>query len=162
MNLEIINRGKGRVPRRFLYWWAHELSTILQRKRVRGFKNTQLLYLVFLSKTEAKKLNFKFRGKNYATDVLSFSPIEDNCLGELVFCPEILAAQAKAHGLSQRHELGYMMIHRVLHLLGYEHEKGGAQAKKMYKLQDLVFAQLRGRHVPADRNQRGSKKTNRS
>ncbi len=80
--------------------------------------------------------------KNKPTDVLSFDPIEPDDLGELVLCPSVLRKQAKEHKLKYEIELGYMVIHGVLHLLGYDHEKTEKEAKKMFRLQDLVFDAL--------------------
>jgi len=63
-------------------------------------------------------------------------------LGELILCPQVLKAQAKEHDFSFQEELGYMIIHGVLHLLGYDHEKTSHQAKKMFRLQDQIFDKL--------------------
>lgn len=89
-----------------------------------------------------RSLNSSFRGKKKVTDILSFSGFESNDLGELVLCGEVIERQAKDHFLSNNQELGYLLIHGVLHLLGYEHEQGGAKAKKMFKLQDQIYDKL--------------------
>ncbi len=101
--------------------------------------------MVFLDSQSAKKINYEFRKKNYATDVLSFSPIEPGSLGELVMCPDVLKKQAREHGLSFRQELTYMLLHGILHLLGYDHEKSAAEAKKMFQIQDRLFEKYRER-----------------
>ncbi|MFN9065876.1 MAG: rRNA maturation RNase YbeY, partial [Bdellovibrionales bacterium] len=80
-----------------------ELSVkrIVLKLSQRGFKKSlknKTLTLVFLDLKEAKKLNFQFRGKNYATDVLSFSSMDPNSLGELLLCWPVLKKQAKEHG----------------------------------------------------------------
>jgi len=101
------------------------------------------LNLVFLNKSKARALNKKFRKRNYATDVLSFSPeAAGEGLGDLVFCPEVLVKQAKDQGHSFKKELDYMVIHGFLHLLGYDHEKNRREELKMMKLQDKLFAKL--------------------
>jgi probable rRNA maturation factor len=97
------------------------------------------LVLVFVDRSEGQALNLTYRKKNYATDVLSFAPIEDDFLGELVFCTPVLVNQSREHGLSLEDELIYMLIHGLLHLLGYEHEKNKAQARQMFRLQDQIF-----------------------
>lgn len=56
-----------------------------------------------------------------------------------MLCPQVVERQAKEHDLSFRDELCYLVLHGVLHLLGFEHEQGGARAKKMYELQDEIF-----------------------
>ena len=91
---------------------------------------------------QAKKVNFTFRQKNYATDVLSFEGDDQNILGELIICPEVVLRQAREHRLSFREELGYMILHGVLHLLGFDHEKSETEAKRMFALQDRIFDKL--------------------
>lgn len=145
MKYSVVKRAKARIPRQFLTLWLDSLIQFLpirDRQKLRGKEIT----LVFLSRTEAKKVNFQFRRKNYATDVLSFAG-QGEILGDLVLCPEVLKAQAKEHGLSFEAELGYMVLHGVLHLLGYDHEDSEAAARRMFRLQDQIFAKLCKLHV---------------
>jgi probable rRNA maturation factor len=74
--------------------------------------------------------------------VLSFESGDPESLGELVFCPEVLETQAKEHKQSFDQELGLMLVHGVLHLLGFDHENGGDDEKKMISLQDEVFKEI--------------------
>ncbi|MCJ8277720.1 MAG: rRNA maturation RNase YbeY [Bdellovibrionales bacterium] len=120
---------------------AKELGKISSHK----IKKSELT-LAFVEKSHIKKLNKQFRGKNKPTDILSFDGFEPGELGELVLCGDIVDLQAKEHKLGKNEELGYLLIHGVLHLLGYEHEKGGAEEKKMFALQDQIFDILRKRH----------------
>lgn len=104
---------------------------------------TDGLTVVFLSKERARALNLKYRGKNYATDILSFeAPAAGRGLGELVLCETVLRKQAKDNKLSFKRELDYMLIHGFLHLLGYDHEKSRREELKMVKLQDKLFQKL--------------------
>lgn len=136
--LTIVNQASVRVPRQFLekHW-----KLIVKDLRLGSHELT----MVFLNPGPAKNLNRQFRGKNYATDVLSFAPIEDfgggevQTLGELILCPQVLQRQSREHGLTYRQELLYMMIHGVLHLIGYDHEKSVAEEKKMFQIQDRLF-----------------------
>lgn len=98
--------------------------------------------IAFVNSDEMQKLNKKFRGKNYATDILSFAPTEESSLGELVFCADVLRRQATEHNLTFELEFTYMMIHGLLHLLGYDHEASEAQSKKMFTVQDAIFAKF--------------------
>ena len=118
--------------------------------------------IVFVEAHEMKKLNKNFRSKNKVTDILSFSDQGEliwtdskrsgksstnssyrGFLGELVLCGEVICSQAQDHQLGVQEELGYLLIHGLLHLLGYEHEKGGKKAKIMFELQDRLFEALR-------------------
>lgn len=98
-----------------------------------------LLVIAFVSEESMKKLNHQFRGKNKVTDVLSFSPVEEGGLGELAFCASQIEKQARSHKLTVEEESFYLILHGVLHLLGYNHEKGSTEAKEMYQIQDGIF-----------------------
>lgn len=95
-----------------------------------------------------KELNGKYRGKDEATDVLSFECCDDSIkkegleihpLGEVIICPVYVEAQAKENGNSFEKELSFVLIHGVLHLLGYDHEKGGEQEKIMQEKQECYL-----------------------
>ncbi len=92
-------------------------------------KSEQSATIVFVSDEAIKTLNRKFRGKNYATDVLSF-PSEAEVfevdqqkhLGEVVISVQRAAAQARDNDLSFSNELKQLILHGLLHLAGYDHE----------------------------------------
>lgn len=74
---------------------------------------------------ELLRLNRQFLGKDYATDVLSFPAESDELslsLGEMAISGECAARQAAAYGHSLEQEIGILMLHAVLHLLGMDHE----------------------------------------
>ena len=101
--------------------------------------NKKELLIVFTSSEEMKQLNKNYLNKNRATDVLSFSPVVEESLGELILSIEKIKTQAIEHKLSLQEEMMYLILHGLLHLLGYHHEKGGKMAKKMYHIQDNIF-----------------------
>lgn len=125
----------------------NKIKSALQK---RGVENAELLdrdlTIIFLSRSKAKKINLQFRGKDYATDILSFSDPEGDVLGELALCPAVLQSQAKDNKHSFQMELNYLLLHGVLHLLGYDHEGTAAKHKKrakiMFQIQDEVFYSL--------------------
>lgn len=139
LELLIVNRSKHRVPRSFLNEWIDLVVPLIAeripRKKFRGGE----LVVAFLPKGEARRLNEAHRGKTYATDVLSFESIEPGSLGELVICPDVIVKQAREHGLRVREELGYMILHGILHLLGYDHETSAKDAAVMFGIQDEIF-----------------------
>ncbi len=115
--------------------------------RMRTLKNFKKLKkeeitVVLLSSKAMRALNLKYRNKDYATDILSFRGLAPQSLGELILCPSVLKKQALANGHSLDFEIMYMVIHGILHLLGYDHEKSLDQEKKMFALQDRLFRQL--------------------
>ncbi len=143
MKILIVSQATAAVPRTFLDTWCKYLAVELVKEKIvsKEIKKIELT-LVFLETVAAKKINFEFRQKNYATDVLSFESMMADSLGELVLCPAVLKKQAQEHGLTYRNELGYMVLHGVLHLLGYDHETNERDAKEMFELQDRLFEKL--------------------
>lgn len=139
MKIILINQSQKSMPRQWVQAWMQALEKELKKSKIS--LSAKEMSLVFLDPVAAKKMNFDYRGKNYATDVLSFHGDAES-LGELLMCPQVLLKQAKEHGHSFRAELGYMLIHGVLHLLGYDHEKSKKEAQKMFKIQDQVFDSL--------------------
>ncbi len=78
--------------------------------------------IVFVEKKEIKKLNKKYRGRDYATDVLSFLYNEKDILGEVILCPEqILVLLTESKDNNQERAIYRTVIHGVLHILGYVH-----------------------------------------
>jgi probable rRNA maturation factor len=69
-----------------------------------------------------RSLNRQFRGKDYATDVLSFPSDERGFLGDIVIAEGVAVAQAKFARHSVATELKVLALHGLLHLLGYDHE----------------------------------------
>lgn len=147
MNLLIINsQSQYIIPRSFLIKKIKTISTKLlqenKKKRISQLLDSQFknltLTLVFVDAKDIKSLNKNFRNKNRPTDVLSFESQDPEALGELVFCPEIIVSNAKDNHWSQRDEYLYMMVHGVLHLLGFDH-MNDLDAKKMFTLQDRLF-----------------------
>lgn len=124
----------------------------LSKNKIRNQKNLKLknITLVFLSTPEMKKINKNFRGKNKPTDVLSFESMEEDVLGELLFCFDVLKKQAKQQRHSDSHEFSYMLIHGILHLLGYDHELSKKEEKLMFKIQDQLFQELTESKIKLD------------
>jgi len=91
------------------------------------------LSVALLSPAEIKELNRRYRRKNKPTDVLSFR--YDDC-GEIAICLSEVRKNAARFGSSSREELAKVLIHGLLHLLGYDHEKGHILAERMEKRQN--------------------------
>ena len=77
---------------------------------------------------EVRRLNLQFLGRNYATDVLSFPSarvkgMAEAGLGEMAISAETASKQARDYGHSVEHEIGILMLHGLLHLLGMDHER---------------------------------------
>jgi len=98
--------------------------------------------LVFIKESEIRRLNRKFRGRNEATDVLSFPlincPAATNYLGEIFISPYVVLKQARRYRTDFREELKRVFIHGLLHLLGYDHNNR-KEAKRMKKLEEYYL-----------------------
>jgi rRNA maturation RNase YbeY len=107
------------------------------------------LSLLYTDDPEMAKLNFEYRGREGPTDVLSFSQIEgefgdmdDSVLGDVVISVDTARKQAEVAGHSIEKELDILLTHGILHLAGYDHEKGPAQARKMKALERKIIELL--------------------
>lgn len=107
-----------------------------------------IVNIVFISPEEIQKLNKDHRDKDYATDVLSFhyhddftSLQEDDIAWELLFCEEKVITQWEEYGLWSEKEFYKLLIHSLLHILGYDHETD-KQYEDMKKYEDIVWREL--------------------
>ncbi len=142
MKLLFINQSRDRAPEKWLKSWVRALGRELE-SRAKGLSRRELV-VVFVASGEMKRMNKLYRGKDYPTDVLSFEAPDPQSVGELVICPPVIRANSKGSGLSERGELGYMVVHGVLHLLGMDHMTKKEEAE-MFALQDAVYARLEKR-----------------
>ncbi|MGO9211147.1 MAG: rRNA maturation RNase YbeY [Terriglobales bacterium] len=86
------------------------------------------------SSAELRRLNRRFRGKNAATDVLSF-PSANGTAGDIALSAEVGARNARRLGHSASDELKILILHGLLHLAGYDHETdAGEMARKEARL----------------------------
>ncbi|MDM7323305.1 MAG: rRNA maturation RNase YbeY [Gammaproteobacteria bacterium] len=95
---------------------------------------------------EMAALNQQYRGKNYATNVLSFPlefPLETGIpyIGDIVICPEVVAREALDQGKPIEAHYAHLTVHGVLHLLGYDHETE-EEAVEMETLETRILAGL--------------------
>lgn len=94
---------------------------------------------------EIKDLNFRYRGINKVTDVLSFAWQEDDLiktknLGQIYICYPQIERQAKQVAVDVKEEFARMLTHGFLHIMGYDHVKK-TDAKKMFKIQEEVVTE---------------------
>jgi probable rRNA maturation factor len=89
-----------------------------------------------------RRLNRDYRGKDRPTNVLSFPIAGRESLGDVVLARETLLAEAAAQGKRPADHLAHLVVHGVLHLLGYDHKRAG-QARRMEALEVKVLRGLR-------------------
>lgn len=98
-----------------------------------------------VGEAESRRLNARYRGKDYATNVLSFPceapPLSTPPLGDVVICARVVAREAKAQGKSVEAHWAHMVVHGVLHLLGYDHVRA-KEAARMEARETGILARL--------------------
>ncbi|MDX9820991.1 MAG: rRNA maturation RNase YbeY, partial [Syntrophales bacterium] len=100
---------------------------------------------------EIRDFNRKYLARDSATNVISFSmregefsDVNPSLLGDIVISVDTALRDAEREGISLEDELDYLLIHGILHLLGYDHERSGKEAaREMEKRQDELFVQLK-------------------
>ncbi|MBQ9899161.1 MAG: rRNA maturation RNase YbeY [Ruminococcus sp.] len=108
----------------------------------------------FVSNNEIKNLNKIYRNKDSVTDVLSF-PLTDSdgtyeinqetgavLLGDVVISLETAVKQAQNYGHSLEREIGFLTVHSMLHLLGYDHETSPIDQRIMREKEESVLEKL--------------------
>ena len=128
-------------------------SAARETLKAEGFPRDAELSLVFTDDAGIRELNRDYRGKDKATDVLSFPQWEDGeweqapaglsvALGDIVISRERAAAQAESYGHSETRETVFLFVHGLLHLLGYDHELGAAEERAMFSRQEEIMQAL--------------------
>lgn len=107
-------------------------------------KERENLSVVFVGPGEIQKLNKKYRKKDKPTDVLSFANISDFKQGvaEVIICPQVVRENAVESKSPMKKELAKMLIHGILHVLGYDHEISKAEEERMFKKQDQYLLKI--------------------
>jgi len=130
--IEIVNRQRTRKIN--AKQWREFAGQVIQAMGI----DKQDATIVFVSDATIKKLNQRFRSKDYPTDVLSFPiraasfEIENKSnLGDVVISVERAAVQAKAAGHNFADEVKQLILHGLLHLCGYDHETDGGKMNRL-------------------------------
>ena len=118
-----------------------------------NFQGSAEVSVSFISNEEISALNQQYREKNAPTDVLSF-PLGENgkwdknedtgayMLGDIVISAEKAFEQARIFGHTIQREIGFLTVHSMFHLLGYDHEAGGLHARQMREKEEAVLQEL--------------------
>ena len=105
-------------------------------------QNVQMA-LRIVNEVEGRELNKGFRGKDYATNVLTFVYDDtDTLYGDVVICAPVVAREAKEQGKDLLAHYAHLTLHAVLHLQGYDHEKK-REAEKMEARETALMLKLR-------------------
>jgi probable rRNA maturation factor len=102
--------------------------------------------LRLVDEAEGRQLNHDYRGKDYATNVLSFEygadPDSGAIAGDIVLCAPVVAREAAAQGKPLSAHYAHLVVHGMLHLQGYDHETGEADALAMEAVERFIMQRL--------------------
>lgn len=118
-----------------------------------NFEGSAEISVRFVNDDEIHALNLQYRNVDSATDVLSF-PLGENgvydinndtgekMLGDIVISVQRAVEQADIYGHSIEREIGFLTVHSVLHLLGYDHVNGGLESVRMREKEETALTKL--------------------
>lgn len=131
------------MPRRRLARWLKLAQAIPElRRRAPGVWSVELAWIA--RRAPMARLNGRYRGKPRPTDVLSFPAPEvfrrAGILGEIAICGPVLREQAREEGHGPALELDVLLVHGLLHLLGFDHERSPRAAREMARWERRLLA----------------------
>ena len=118
-----------------------------------NFSDPAEISVTFVDDEEIHRLNKEYRNIDRSTDVLSF-PLGENgvydtnldtgakMLGDIVISIPHAIDQAERYGHSLQREIGFLTVHSMLHLLGYDHVNGGIESVRMREKEEAVLTQM--------------------
>lgn len=138
MSVQYGARARGLPTPAQLRRWAR---AALERN-VRVMERDARVTVRIVGGSEGRALNRNFRGRNYATNVLSFRMRDRPALeGDLALCAPVIAREARAQGKSLAAHYAHLVVHGVLHLQGHDHETRSG-ARRMERRESRIVTAL--------------------
>ena len=147
----IVNRQKEvKIPTGIRMLIRRCCNAVLKMEQFQGSVEVSV---TMVDNSYIQSLNKQYRNKDVPTDVLSFPMVKDGkyeidpdtnaqILGDIVISMEKVLEQSELYGHSFRREVAYLVAHGMLHLLGYDHENGGLEKRRMREKEDQVLDSL--------------------
>ncbi len=112
------------------------VKSLVQRILTESGQPRAIVSIDFIGDGRMRRLNHRYRGRDTTTDVLAFAMRDaagphSDLLGDVVISIPTAAKQAVEHGHTVAYELAVLLIHGILHLLGYDHERNAREARRM-------------------------------
>ena len=131
LTIQYASRAKDLPTRRQLRRWAR---AALERDAEATLR--------IVGRTEGRKLNLDYRGRDYATNVLTFIyPDQPTLSGDIVLCAPVVRQEATAQRIALTAHYAHLVVHGMLHLQGYDHEHD-REAKAMERLETEIVTRL--------------------
>lgn len=117
-------------------------------------EKSKALDIYITDSVEGRELNLEARGKDYATNILSYPSdlpaaiielMPTLPLGELIICHEVMVREAAEQDKTVAQHISHLLVHGMLHLLGFDHELGQAEQDEMEGFEIEILADL---HLP--------------
>jgi probable rRNA maturation factor len=131
MKINIVNYFNNNDYSQVVHQVTNVASTLLHLEE-------EALTVIFVTNVEIRKMNMEFRNKDYATDVLTFADGSFHHLGDVIISLDKCIEQAKELNHSFERELGFLVVHGLLHTLGYDHQTKEEEAE-MNELQQRIL-----------------------
>ncbi|WP_396136054.1 rRNA maturation RNase YbeY [Bacillus sp. NEB1478] len=133
--------------------YAELISNVLQKAAEMEGTGTSEISVTLVTKERIQEINKEYRDKDSVTDVISFAMEEmgedeieiiggeeTRFLGDIIICVEVAEEQASDFGHSMDREMGFLAVHGLLHLLGYDH-MNDEDEKRMFSRQEEILEQ---------------------
>ncbi len=140
LQLNIDNQSQCAIPAQSeIFRWVWQA--------LKNYYTQARINIILLDTEEAQAYNQQYRNKNYATNILSFPYDNESCSGQtilqgdLLICPQIVEKEALEQQKNLDAHYAHLLIHGVLHLIGYDHEEENT-ANQMESLEILLLHQL--------------------
>lgn len=139
MKVAFVHGGGEKLPARVIRHDLHRAASLITPYEASRSKLTQVT-VISVSDKESRRLNHYFFKKNRPTNVLSF---RYKTTGEIAVSPAVVRREARAHHTPYRARLRWMMVHGLLHLLGYHHERSDRLEKRFERLEQKLLMHLK-------------------
>ena len=102
------------------------------------YAEDKVFSLIIVDKEQIRLINKQYRNLDKPTDVISFVDREDDYIGDIFICADLVKEQAILYNNSEEWEFAFLLIHGILHLSGYDH-KNEEEEKIMFEKQDKII-----------------------
>jgi len=118
-----------------------KVNEISKKIIIEEFEDGEFELNIFLTDNKTiTEYNSNYRGKSTPTDVLSFEyGLKEKIIGDIVISIERIKEQAKSFDNSFEEEFFYILIHGILHILGYDHNETDDKKEKMFEIQNKYY-----------------------
>jgi probable rRNA maturation factor len=130
-SVQIASNAAGVPPARMLRHWAKA-----------ALRRSACVTVRVVGKSEGRALNHRYRGRNYATNVLTFTyPDETVLAGDIALCAPVIAREARDQGKTLEAHYAHLLVHGLLHLQGLDHH-GKRDAERMEAREVAILKRL--------------------